>query len=47
LCPDIDGAMKKVSCDGNTDLWAHLVCVNWMPEMWFEDDKKENIIGVL
>jgi hypothetical protein len=21
------------------DLWAHLVCVNWIPEIWFDKDK--------
>jgi len=48
LCPDIDGAMKKVSYDGGTDnLFAHVACVNWIPEMYFQDDKKEKVIGTL
>jgi len=46
LCPDIDGAMKRVTRDG-TENWAHVVCVNWTPEIWFKDDEKKEIQGFL
>lgn len=42
LCPDIDGTMKKVT----KYMWAHVVCVNWMPDIWFNNDKlKEGLAG--
>ena len=45
LCPDIDGAIKKVQ--NEADLWAHVVCVNWTPEIWFTDEENSHIGGVL
>lgn len=41
LCPDVDGMMKQV---GN-NMWAHIVCVNWNPEIWFIDEFKNQIAG--
>lgn len=38
LCPDYKGIMKKV---GNN--WFHIDCVNWTPEIYFEDDLKTKI----
>jgi hypothetical protein len=38
LCPDSKGIMKKV---GNN--WFHIDCVNWTPEIYFEDDLKTKI----
>ena len=26
-------------------MWAHAVCINWIPEVWFKDDKLESIEG--
>lgn len=45
LCPDVDGLIKRVSCGNFTNIWAHAVCINWMPEMWFVDDEKEALVG--
>ena len=39
LCPEQQGVLKKCSFNGKT-VWAHSVCVNWTPEVWFADDKK-------
>ena len=50
LCPDIDGAIKKVNVGANkndADLWAHVVCVNWTPEIWFTNDDNCHISGAL
>lgn len=41
LCPDIDGVLKQV--DENT--WAHSICVNWNPDIYFKDDSKTEIEG--
>ena len=40
-CPNIDGAMKLV---GKNE-FAHVVCVNWLPGIWFTDDNLKNKIG--
>ena len=29
--------------DGDT--WAHVICVNWCPDIYFEDDLKTKICG--
>ena len=39
LCPEVQGILKKVSENEKSDLWAHIICVNWMPEIWWEDEK--------
>ena len=43
LCPDIDGALKEVS----KDIWAHVICVNWNPDIYFKDETKASIEGKL
>jgi len=48
LCPDIDGAMKRVETGAkNADLWAHLVCINWHPDIWFKNDEKVHLEGAI
>lgn len=37
LCSDITGLIKSV--DG--EKWAHIVCIQWMPELYFTDLQKE------
>ena len=32
LCPDIQGVIKKVK----DNVWVHVACVNWMPEIEFK-----------
>ena len=34
-CVNLKGAMKMISYNK----WAHIVWVNWIPEIWFKDDK--------
>lgn len=29
------------------DLWAHIICVNWTPELYFTDENKNKIEGVI
>ena len=43
LCPDLDGILKPV--DAAKKKWAHIICVNWTPEVWFVDDAKSRICG--
>ena len=44
LCPDLTGIMRKV----DNQRWAHVDCVNWTPEIWFEgdNDSKVNLFGM-
>ena len=35
LCPNKQGAFKRI--DQNN--WAHVVCVNWIEEIWYKNDK--------
>ncbi|CDW90174.1 phd zinc finger-containing protein [Stylonychia lemnae] len=41
LCPDIKGLMKEIS----KDKWAHVICVNWNPDIYFNDEKVEGVSG--
>ena len=41
MCPQIKGIIKPISDDKST--WAHVICINWTPEIWFTD---ENIVKV-
>ncbi|CDW76823.1 phd zinc finger-containing protein [Stylonychia lemnae] len=43
LCPDIDGVLKQI----DNELWAHAICVNWNPDIYFTDAKKNKVEGVL
>ncbi len=36
LCTDLKGAIKCI--DKKENVWAHLICVNWTPEMYFKDE---------
>lgn len=42
FCPDLKGIMKPVL---QGQQWAHLICVNWTPEIWFTDDTNTAIGG--
>lgn len=33
--------------DQQTQLWAHVICVNWNPEIYFSDEYKTKIAGSL
>ena len=37
------GRMKKQK----DPIWAHISCVNWLPEVWYNDDNDEEIISKL
>ncbi|TNV85459.1 hypothetical protein FGO68_gene6208 [Halteria grandinella] len=45
LCPDIDGLMKCV--DPLNQLWAHVICVNYNPDINFKNNDKTVIEGQL
>lgn len=42
-CNDLKGIIIR---DSN-GVWAHLTCVNWIPEIWFMDDNRDTIGGKL
>ena len=27
--------------------WAHVICVNWTPELWYTDDAKTKVAGTV
>ena len=33
LCDEVTGAMKCI--DQVNNIWAHVICVNWAPEIYF------------
>ena len=33
--------------DKKSNLWAHVICINWNPEVYFTDDLKTTIKGQL
>jgi len=38
--------MKRVQTGPKSaELWAHVVCVNWTPELWFKNDDKASLEG--
>jgi hypothetical protein len=45
LCPDIDGLMKCI--DSQNSLWAHVICVNYNPDISFKTSEKNSIEGQL
>ncbi|CAI2384265.1 unnamed protein product [Moneuplotes crassus] len=41
FCPVVEGPMKRI----NQKEWGHLVCLNWMAEIWYKNEKyKEGIM---
>lgn len=49
LCPDPKGIIKQLSFTTGSaaKIWAHPICVNWTPEIWFADELKTKIGGQL
>lgn len=45
LCNDLKGMMKCTDEKSNT--WAHVICVNWTPGIYFTNDEKNKIDGQL
>lgn len=43
MCPDLKGIMKPI---GNNQ-WAHVICVNWTPEIWFTNERNEALGGTM
>ena len=37
FCPDKQGLLVKYN--GHKDIWAHVNCIEWMPELDFLDDE--------
>lgn len=42
FCTDLKGVIVKTNKG-----WAHISCVNWLPDIWFADDDKSIIEGKL
>jgi hypothetical protein len=40
FCTDLKGIITRTNIG-----WAHLTCVNWMPEIWFTDQTKMEVRG--
>lgn len=49
FCPNLDGVLKQISGgkDQKDAMWAHILCVNWIPEVNFIDDQNEKITGTM
>lgn len=45
LCNDVKGVMKNV--DKASNIWAHIICVNWTPGITFANKDKTKIKGKL
>lgn len=42
LCDDVQGIIV------NTNIgWAHISCINWTPEIWFDNEQKTLVGGKL
>jgi hypothetical protein len=42
FCPEVEGILKQITLDN----WVHPICVNWIPEIWFADEKlKDSLAG--
>ncbi len=37
FCPEMKGAIKPIS-NNNFEIWAHVTCVNWIPEIYYDKD---------
>lgn len=37
LCPRLDGILVK--WNGDETIWAHLTCLDWFPEVEYEDEE--------
>jgi len=44
LCLQTGGLMKQVGPNGK---WACVLCINWIPEVYFEDDAKTIVRGTV
>lgn len=42
LCPNLKGVMTKTNIG-----WVHMTCVNWHPEIWFDNKEKSEVGGCL
>lgn len=45
MCDETRGIIKCV--DKANNIWAHAICINWTPEIYFVDDKRSKIGGQL
>ena len=43
FCNNIKGIMRKLA--GVDNKWVHMVCVKWIPEIWFENKDKTVLSG--
>ena len=50
FCPDLEGIIKQINKGSKRNdkaMWAHIICVNWIPEINFKNDSNENIEGTI
>ena len=53
FCPKIDGIMKPIAQgnnkgagkQGGNELWAHIICINWLQGVWYRDERNETVDG--
>lgn len=38
FCPEMKGAIKRIKEDSN-EHWGHMLCVNWIPNMYYIDNE--------
>jgi len=38
FCPELKGIMKKIK-NSKPEIWAHVSCVNWIPEIYYDRKK--------
>jgi len=39
FCPEMKGAIKQI-LNNNFEIWAHITCVNWIPEIYYEKEEE-------
>jgi hypothetical protein len=43
FCDDITGIIKCI--DKSNNEWTHLICANWIPDVYFTDETKSKLGG--
>lgn len=47
FCHGVVGIIFYVMGPANNKMWVHVECVNWIPELYFKDDKRKKLMGSL
>ena len=43
FCPEVRGVLKQIN---NNYEWAHVACVNWIPEIWFKKEREREDVDM-